>query len=131
MASSEEADARLFEIVEAIEALARFEFGTTAPVGVNGDLYDALAAGVNMLGEELSGFRREVDEVRGAVTARVPKRVGQDQASLGVGVVHLHGEPRRRLDDVGRPDRGTAEHVFARRHHTRDPEWESKLGDRP
>lgn len=53
---------RLFEIVEVLQALARLEFTTKAQVGDKGDVFDAVAAGVNMLGEELAGFRQEVDE---------------------------------------------------------------------
>ena len=91
MASSEEADARLLEIVGAIEALARFEFDTTAPVGVNGDLFDALAAGVNMLGEELSGFRREVDERAAALS------VANDELARRALYDSLTGLPNRAL----------------------------------
>lgn len=53
---------RLLEIVDVLQALARLEFMAKAPVGERGDVFDALAAGVNMLGEELASFRQEVDE---------------------------------------------------------------------
>ena len=91
MASSEEADGRLLEIVEAIEALARFDFDTTAPIGVNGDLFDALAAGVNMLGEELSSFRREVDERAAALS------VANDELARRALYDSLTGLPNRSL----------------------------------
>ena len=53
---------RLSEVVEVLQALARLEFTAQATVGDKGDLFDALAAGVNMLGEELASFRQEVDD---------------------------------------------------------------------
>jgi len=60
---------RLFEIVEVLQALARLEFTTQARIGESGDVFDAVAAGVNMLGEELASFQQEVDE-RAAALAR-------------------------------------------------------------
>jgi diguanylate cyclase (GGDEF)-like protein len=55
-------DPRLFEVVEVIQALARLEFTVKAQVGSEGDLFDALGAGVNMLGEELAAYARQVEE---------------------------------------------------------------------
>lgn len=91
MASSKEDDGRLSEIVGAIEALARFEFETTAPVGTKGDLFDALAAGVNMLGEELSSFRRQVDERAAALS------VANDELARRALYDSLTGLPNRAL----------------------------------
>src|ERR1700704_840940 len=62
MSPQDPVDPRLVEIVEAIQALARLEFTTTAPVTEAGDLFDALGAGVNMLGEELWAFQHQVEE---------------------------------------------------------------------
>jgi diguanylate cyclase (GGDEF)-like protein len=62
------ADERLLEVVEAIQAFARLEFTTTAGISPAGDIVDAIAAGVNMLGEELAAFRLEVEERAGALS---------------------------------------------------------------
>lgn len=59
---------RLFEILDVIESLARLEFAAKAQVGPKGDVIDAMAAGVNMLGEELSAFSDEVDARAAALT---------------------------------------------------------------
>jgi hypothetical protein len=57
---------RLEPILDAIAALARRDLGARAPVSLRGDLIDAVAAGVNKLGEELAaasaGVERRVRE---------------------------------------------------------------------
>lgn len=57
---------RLQPIVDAIAALTRRDLGARAPVSSQGDLIDAVAAGVNKLGEELAaasaGVERRVRE---------------------------------------------------------------------
>jgi diguanylate cyclase (GGDEF)-like protein len=57
---------RLQPIVDAIAALTRRDLGARAPVSSRGDLIDAVAAGVNKLGEELAaasaGVERRVRE---------------------------------------------------------------------
>ena len=58
--------------------------------------------------------RREVDDVGRALGPRVPKRVCEDQAALGVRIRHLHGQPRGGVNDVRRPDRIGPDHVLAR-----------------
>src|SRR3954451_6851479 len=74
--------------------------------------------------------RREVDELRRAQAPREPEGVGEDQAALGVGVRDLHGQPRRGLDDVRRPDRVGTDHVLARGDHARHGHGQLELGDR-
>src|SRR4051812_375731 len=73
--------------------------------------------------------RREVDHLRRALAPRVPEGVGEDQAALGVGVRDLHGQPRRGLDHVRRPDRVGTDHVLARGDDARHRHGELELGD--
>ena len=76
------------------------------------------------------GQGREVDEVRRAVAARPPQRVGEDQAPLGIGVGHLDGQAGGGRDDVRRADRAAAEHVLAGGQDAGDRQREPELGDR-
>jgi len=52
---------RLEEIVGTIEEFAALRFRTRAPVGPDGDIVDAVAAGVNVLGEELEASFSEIE----------------------------------------------------------------------
>ena len=81
-------------------------------------------------GAHRAGQRGQIDDVRRAVSACVPQRVGEDQASLGVGVVHLDGEAGGGRDHVGGPDRGAAQHVLAGGHDPGHRQREPELGDR-
>lgn len=52
---------RLGDIVETIQAFAELRFDLRAPIGPDGDIVDAVAAGVNFLGEELDASFREIE----------------------------------------------------------------------
>ena len=52
---------RLEEIVSTIEEFAALRFSARAPVGADGDIVDAVAAGVNFLGEELEASFGEIE----------------------------------------------------------------------
>jgi diguanylate cyclase (GGDEF)-like protein len=52
---------RLEEIVSTIGEFAALRFGARAPVGPEGDIVDAVAAGVNFLGEELEASFSEIE----------------------------------------------------------------------
>ena len=52
---------RLEEIVGTIEEFAALRFSARAPVGADGDVVDAVAAGVNFLGEELEASFSEIE----------------------------------------------------------------------
>jgi diguanylate cyclase (GGDEF)-like protein len=52
---------RLKDIVEVIQSLARLDFRRTARVTEDGDVLDAIAGGINMLGEELAAFQQSVE----------------------------------------------------------------------
>jgi diguanylate cyclase (GGDEF)-like protein len=52
---------RLEEVVSVIQELAALRFGTRATVGPAGDIVDAVAAGVNSLGEELEASYQEIE----------------------------------------------------------------------
>jgi len=70
-------DGRLDGLVEVILALCRLEFGARAEVGDEGDTVDALAAGLNMLGEELAASTFTASELERQVaerTAELAKR---------------------------------------------------------
>lgn len=69
MPRSFDSDRRLLEIARVIQALARLDFSQAASVGPRGDTYDAVAAGVNALGEELSAFQAQVEERAQALAA--------------------------------------------------------------
>ena len=52
---------RLEDIVSTIEEFAALRFSARAPVGSDGDIVDAVAAGVNFLGEELDASFSEIE----------------------------------------------------------------------
>ena len=52
---------RLEEVVSVIQELAALRFGARATVGPAGDIVDAVAAGVNSLGEELEASYQEIE----------------------------------------------------------------------
>ena len=57
-------DPRLDEVLEMLLALARLDFSRRINVGESGDTLDAIAVGINMLGEELedtAASRRELE----------------------------------------------------------------------
>lgn len=65
------ADARILDVLETIQAFAALDFGRQAQVLESGDAFDALAAGVNMLGEELTAAYAELEERVRARTAEL------------------------------------------------------------
>ncbi len=57
-------DPRLDKVLEGLLALARMDFGHRISVGASGDVVDAIAIGINMVGEELeetAASRRELE----------------------------------------------------------------------
>ncbi len=52
--SADYANRRNDELIHAIICLSTLDFSVRAPIGENGDIYDALATGLNALGEELN-----------------------------------------------------------------------------
>jgi len=56
-----ELERRLQEVVAVIERLAALQFDARATVGTAGDIVDAVAAGVNALGEELAASYHEIE----------------------------------------------------------------------
>ena len=77
---------RLQAVVEVIEELAALRFDARAPVGPAGDIVDAVAAGVNSLGEELEASYREIE-----------RRVADRTAELAIATRELS---RRALHDA-------------------------------
>lgn len=55
-------DDRLDMLLETIVAFAALDFSRPAEIGSDGDILDALAAGINMLGEEVEASTRELEE---------------------------------------------------------------------
>ena len=53
--------ARVALLLETVQSFARLDFSTQAPVGDAGDDLDGLAAGINMLGEELQAAHHEFE----------------------------------------------------------------------
>ncbi len=51
--SANYSEERLSELVEAIVGFSMLDFSVRAPIGENGDVFDAVATGLNALGEEL------------------------------------------------------------------------------
>lgn len=86
-------ESRLAEVVGVIEELAALRFDARATVGPAGDIVDAVAAGVNSLGEELEASYREIEH-----------RVADRTAELAVATRELQ---RRALHDdlTGLPNR--------------------------
>ncbi len=84
---------RLEEIVDAIKEFAALRFDARAPVGPAGDVVDAVAAGVNFLGEELEASFSEIE-----------RRVADRTAELATATREL---ARRALHDelTGLPNR--------------------------
>ena len=56
------ADERLASLLETISAFAALDFSRPAEIGPVGDLLDALAAGINMLGEEVEASTGELED---------------------------------------------------------------------
>ncbi|MFW7413784.1 diguanylate cyclase domain-containing protein [Demequina sp. SO4-18] len=75
-----ERERRLEEVVEVIQELAALNFDARASVGRTGDLVDAVAAGVNSLGEELEASYEELERRvadRTAELARASRELGR------------------------------------------------------
>jgi diguanylate cyclase (GGDEF)-like protein len=73
--------ARVARLLDVVQRYAVLDFSEDAPVGLAGDDLDALAAGINMLGEELHGwnldFEQRVDERTHQVTAASERLVAE------------------------------------------------------
>ncbi len=92
-APGRELDTRLQGIVDTIEQYAALQFDARATIGPDGDIVDAVAAGVNFLGEEI---RASFDEVE--------RRVADRTTELAIATRELS---RRALHDelTGLPNR--------------------------
>jgi signal transduction histidine kinase/ActR/RegA family two-component response regulator len=66
---SNQADARLEEILEVLLAIARQDFKVRAPVGPKLDVVDAISTGINALAEELDGAVSSKQELQTAYDA--------------------------------------------------------------
>jgi len=86
-------EGRLEDIVRTIEEFASLQFGARALIGPEGDIVDAVAAGVNFLGEELEASFGEIE-----------RRVADRTAELAIATRELG---RRALHDelTGLPNR--------------------------
>ena len=84
---------RLEDVVSTIQEFAELHFDARAPIGPDGDIVDAVAAGVNFLGEEL-----------GASFGEIERRVADRTAELAIATQDL---ARRVLHDelTGLPNR--------------------------
>jgi diguanylate cyclase (GGDEF)-like protein len=84
---------RLEKVVGTIRDFAALRFGARAPIGSDGDIVDAVAAGVNFLGEELEASFNEIE-----------RRVADRTAELAMATRELS---RRALHDelTGLPNR--------------------------
>jgi len=78
-------ESRLEDVVSTIGEFAALRFDARAPVGPDGDIVDAVAAGVNFLGEELEASFSEIE-----------RRVADRTAELSIATVELG---RRALHD--------------------------------
>ena len=81
----ENLERRLEDVVGAIQEIAALQFDARAPVGPDGDVVDAVAAGVNFLAEELEASFGEIE-----------RRVADRTAELSVATQELS---RRALHD--------------------------------
>ena len=99
---------RLEDIVSTIEAFASLHFEARALIGPDGDVVDAVAAGVNFLGEELEASFREIE-----------RRVADRTAELAIATQELS---RRALHDelTGLPNRALFWEHLAHRLATAD-----------
>lgn len=86
-------EARLEEVVSTIQEFAALRFDARAPIGPDGDIVDAVAGGVNYLGEELEASFGEIE-----------RRVADRTAELAMATRDLG---RRALHDelTGLPNR--------------------------
>jgi diguanylate cyclase (GGDEF)-like protein len=84
---------RLEDVVSTIQEFAELHFDARAPIGPDGDIVDAVAAGVNFLGEELDASFREIE-----------RRIADRTAELAIATQELG---RRALHDelTGLPNR--------------------------
>ncbi len=84
---------RLEDIVNTIQEFAALQFGARAQIGPEGDIVDAVSAGVNFLGEELEASFSEIE-----------RRVADRTAELAIATEELS---RRALHDqlTGLPNR--------------------------
>jgi PAS domain S-box-containing protein len=80
--SIQQSNARLGELLETITALAALDFNAQAPVGPAGDTFDALAAGLNALGEALEASTVSRDFLNRIITSMADSLIVVDQSGL-------------------------------------------------
>jgi diguanylate cyclase (GGDEF)-like protein len=108
-------DERLTSLLETVSAFAALDFSRSAQVGSAGDLLDALAAGINMLGEEVEASTRELEERVAERTQQLEQLTRDLQAEVAErrrseAAVRDTGETlRERLADVERLNREIAQ----------------------
>ncbi|MCB2411982.1 diguanylate cyclase [Demequina sp. TTPB684] len=102
-------DRRLEEIVYVIQDLAALRFDARAAVGTTGDFVDAVAAGVNSLGEELEASYEELERRVAERTAELAiatrelrQQALQDHLTGLANRVALWDQLAQRLEAVGR-----------------------------
>lgn len=108
-------DERLDSLLDTIGAFAALDFSRPAEVGPAGDILDALAAGINMLGEEVEASTRELEERVAerthqleALTSDLRAEVTERRRSEAA-VRDAEGKLRERLADVERLNREVAQ----------------------
>jgi diguanylate cyclase (GGDEF)-like protein len=84
---------RLEDVVSTIQEFAELHFDARAPIGPDGDIVDAVAAGVNFLGEELDASFREIE-----------RRIADRTAELAIATQEL-GRRARHDELTGLPNR--------------------------
>ncbi len=82
MSGNEEGDGRIAAILETVMGLARGEFGQRAPVSSGADEVDALASGINMLGEELQEKFAENDALVGRLEQSVRDMAARNETIM-------------------------------------------------
>lgn len=108
-------ECRLQEVVAVIERLAALQFEVRATVGPDGDVVDAVAAGVNALGEELAAYHHEIERrvadrtaELAVATAELSHRALHDALTGQLNRAAFWDRLGHRLDQMGGDARGLA-----------------------
>ena len=71
-----------------------------------------------------AGKRRKVSDQFGFILIGERKRVGEDQAALGVGIADLDGDTFARGVNIPRPERGAGDRVLYRGDQYTEPDFQ-------